>query len=196
MASFDLNAFVESRPIIIALAGPNGAGKSTFFDAFLSRTGLYFVNADVLAFALGIDPYQAADLADKLRHRLLEERESFVFETVFSDPIGDKLRFLKEAEKAGYSVLLIFIGLSSPELSESRVDMRAAAGGHEVPVQKLRDRFPRILNNLRIALSEISGVLVYDHSDLYVGYRVVATRLGGKIQVHGPTPRWLRTVLR
>ncbi|MGH9588868.1 MAG: zeta toxin family protein [Terracidiphilus sp.] len=109
-----------------------------------------------------------------MRYRLLEQRESFIFETVFSDPAGDKLGFLKETEKAGYAVFLVFIGLSSTELSESRVDMRAAAGGHEVPVQKLREGFPRTLINLKRAFAEIPSVLVYDHTDLEVGYRLVA----------------------
>lgn len=196
MASLDLNALVVNRPIVIALAGPNGAGKSTFFDAFLSTIGLYFVNADVLALALGIDPYQAADLADKLRHQLVEQRESFIFETVFSDPVGGKLEFLKAAERAGYTVLLIFIGVPDPDLSEIRVAMRAAAGGHDVPEQKLRDRFPRIMNNLKSALSDIPNVLVYDHTDLDAGYRLVASREAGKkIQVYPPTPAWLRPLL-
>jgi predicted ABC-type ATPase len=196
MTSLDLDVLLETRPIVVALAGPNGAGKSTFFDAFLSRTGLYFVNADVLALSLGIDPYQAAGLADKLRHQLLDQRESFIFETVFSDPVGDKLEFLKEAERAGFTVLLIFIGISTPELSEVRVDIRAAAGGHDVPAQKLRERFPRTMSNLKKALFEISNVLVYDHSDLDIGYRLVATRENGqKIKLHPPTPAWLRPLL-
>lgn len=192
-----LNAFLARRPILVALAGPNGAGKSTFFDAFLAKTGLYFVNADVLALALGIDPYQAADLADKLRRQLLQQRESFIFETVFSDPVGDKVNFLQEAERAGYAVLLIFIGLSGPALSDTRVAMRAAAGGHDVPGQKLYVRFPRTMNNLKKALSAISNVLVYDHTDLDAGYRLVATREDGhNIVLCKPTPGWLRRLLR
>lgn len=196
MASLDLSALPASRPIIIALGGPNGAGKSTFFDAFLSKAGLYFVNADVLALSLQIDAYQAAGLADKLRLQLFEERESFIFETVFSDPAGDKVNFLIEAEKAGYTVLLIFIGISSRGLSETRVSMRAAAGGHDVPEQKLRDRFPRTMVNLKRALSDICNILVYDHSDLEKGYRLVASRADcGKVQLRQPTPAWLRRLL-
>jgi predicted ABC-type ATPase len=191
-----LKAILARRPMIIALAGPNGAGKSTFFDAFLSKSGLYFVNADLLALSLGIGPYKAAEFADELRGQLYEQRESFIFETVFSDPVGDKLNFLKEAEKAGYTVLLIFIGVSSPELSELRVDMRAAAGGHDVPAQKLHDRFPRVMNNLKRALSEASNILIFDHSDLDVGYRLVASRENGnKSHLYKPTPAWLRRLL-
>lgn len=54
-----------------------------------------FLNTDVLARELQLDPYADAAVAEKLRDQLVEQRESFVFETVFSDPVGDKLGFLK-----------------------------------------------------------------------------------------------------
>ncbi|HUX27420.1 MAG TPA: zeta toxin family protein [Terracidiphilus sp.] len=191
-----LSSLLDRRPIVVALAGPNGAGKSTFFDAHLTRTGLLFLNADVLALSLGIDAYEAANLANKLRRQLVEQGESFIFETVFSDPVGDKLKFLKDAERAGYTVLLIFIGISGPELSDMRVAMRVAAGGHDVPAKKLVERFPRIMHNLKRALVEISNVRVYDHSELDRGYRLVAkVEEGGKIEILGDTPTWLRPLL-
>jgi len=191
-----LSSLLDRRPIVVALAGPNGAGKSTFFDAHLTRTGLLFLNADVLALSLGIDAYEAANLANKLRRQLVEQGESFIFETVFSDPVGDKLKFLKDAERAGYTVLLIFIGISGPELSDMRVAMRVAAGGHDVPAKKLVERFPRIMHNLKRALVEISNVWVYDHSELDRGYRLVAkVEEGGKIELLGDTPTWLRPLL-
>jgi predicted ABC-type ATPase len=91
----------DRRPIIVAVAGPNGAGKTTFFHAHLAAAGLRFVNADVLAAELAVEPYEAARLADALRRALVGRRESFVFETVFSDPVGDKVAFLAEAAQCG-----------------------------------------------------------------------------------------------
>ena len=90
----------DKRPIIVALAGPNGAGKTTFYDSHLRHAALRFINADVLARELGLDPYVAADLANSLRRDFVKRGESFIFETVFSDPVGDKLAFLKEAAKS------------------------------------------------------------------------------------------------
>ncbi len=87
---------LDRRPIVVALAGPNGAGKSTFYDAHLATTGLHFVNADVLALNGKISPYAAADAADVTRRYLVEQRESFIFETVFSDPVGDKYSFINK----------------------------------------------------------------------------------------------------
>jgi predicted ABC-type ATPase len=191
-----LTRFLDRRPILVALAGPNGAGKSSYFESHLSPAGLPFVNADVLAQSLEIDAYEAAGLADAIRRKLIERRESFIFETVFSDPAGDKLEFLKSAEKAGYAVCLIFIGIGDAEVSGDRVAMRVSQGGHDVPAGKLRQRYPRVMANLKRALVEIGNVMVYDHSDLDAGYRLVATRESGvEIELHGLTPEWLRPLL-
>jgi predicted ABC-type ATPase len=92
----------DRRPILVAIADPNGAGKTTFFHAHLASAGLRFVNADVLAAELAIGPYEAARLADALRRALVEREESFVFETVFSDPVGAKVAFLEDAARRGY----------------------------------------------------------------------------------------------
>ena len=85
---------LDKRPVIVAIAGPNGAGKTTFFRSHVRQAGLRFVNADDIARELGISAYEAAQIADALRRELVRQRESFVFETVFSDPVGEKLAFL------------------------------------------------------------------------------------------------------
>ena len=119
----------DARPIVVAVAGPNGAGKSTFFAAHLQPAGLRFVNADEIGRELGVGAYEAAEAASHIRQALLEQRESFVFETVFSDPAGGKLGFLLQAEKKGYAVILCFVGLDGPGQSEERVAMRVLQGG-------------------------------------------------------------------
>jgi len=191
-----LDRLLDSRPILVAIAGPNGAGKSSYFEIHLAPAALPFVNADVLAQSLEIGAYETAGLADSLRRQLVQRRESFVFETVFSDPSGDKLEFLKDAKKAGYVVVLIFIGIDDAEISGDRVAMRVSQGGHDVPTEKLRQRYPRIMGNLKRALAELANVFVYDHSDLEAGYLLVATREGGQqVELHGPTPDWLSRLL-
>ena len=104
----------------------------------------------------------------------MKRRESFVFETVFSDPIGDKVAFLKEAAESGYTVLVCYIGISGPEVSNARVAMRVSQGGHDVPREKLVSRFPRTIANLKAAIDELPHVLIYDNDDLSTPYRLVA----------------------
>lgn len=183
---------LDRRPLIVALAGPNGAGKSTFYHAHLRLAGLRFVNADVLARALKINPYEAATVADSLRRELVRQGESFVFETVFSDPVGDKLGFLRDAAATGYTVVLCFIGISGADVSEQRVAMRVTQGGHDVPTEKLESRYPRTMANLTTALLEIPYVWIFDNDDLRAPYRLVAVYEHGKlVALHRPIPRWL-----
>jgi predicted ABC-type ATPase len=187
---------LNQRPIMVVLAGPNGAGKTTFYHAYLQESGLRFVNADIVARELGIDPYRAAQFADTVRRYLLEQRESFIFETVFSDPVGDKLAFIKEAKTCGYAVVLFFVGVGSAKISDDRVAMRVSRGGNDVPAEKIVARFPRVMRNLQRALVELDNVRVYDNSDMTRPYRLVAIReSGGQIATFEPVPDWLRPLL-
>lgn len=181
------------RPAVVALAGPNGAGKTTFFRSQLEPLGLRFVNADLLSQELGVDPYEAARIADALRRELLQRSESFIFETVLSDPVGDKVSFLEEVAHTGYLVVLCFIGVDSVAVSEERVAMRVSQGGHDVPDDKLRERYPRTLANLGKAIQRLPHVLVYDNSDISHPYRLIAAFERGEPQLLAePLPEWFK----
>ena len=183
----------DSRPLLVAITGPNGAGKTTFYHAHLESAGLRFINADNLAHSLHIDAYAAAKVAGSLRRELVKRRESFVFETVFSDPVGDKLSSLKEAVEAGYTVVLCYIGLANFKMSEARVSMRVSQGGHDVPTEKLKSRFPRTIANLERAIRELPQVLIYDNSDLRRPFRRIAVfRKGLMIHRSKDIPKWFK----
>lgn len=190
-------AFAGARPRLVVIAGSNGAGKTTFYETFLAALPLPFVNADRIAKSIAPDnptpiAYEAAQIADQIRRSLLAERRSFIMETVFSDPEGAKLAFLREAADAGYAVLLLFIGIDGPDLSTLRVQQRAAEGGHDVPVDKLASRYPRTLENLTQALNFVELVLVLDNSSIDAPFRHIATWQHGRETyraLHVPT--WL-----
>jgi len=189
-------SLLDRRPIVVAVAGPNGAGKTTFYRSHLESAGLRLLNADVIAGELEIDPYEAARVATAIRRELVRQRESFAFETVFSDPAGDKLSFLKETAASGYTVLLCFIGLSSPQLSDERVAMRVSQGGHDVPHEKLMALFPRTLANLAAAIRELPHVWIFDNSDLARPFRLASVCENGRIaRLFSPVPKWLQPLL-
>jgi predicted ABC-type ATPase len=187
---------LDARPILIAIAGPNGAGKSTLYQAHLSYTGLPCLNADVIAAEIGVGAYEAAEVAESFRRERYARQESFIFETVFSDPVGEKLAFLEEAAKSGYTVVLFFVGIASPQRSIDRVGMRVGEGGHDVPADKLATSFPRVMENLRRALVRLPLVLVYDNDDLRVPHRFcLAMGYGKVLEKAEPVPDWVEAVM-
>ncbi|MCA9216358.1 MAG: hypothetical protein KDB27_24990 [Planctomycetales bacterium] len=188
--------WLDERPIIVAIAGSNGAGKTTFYQSHIAPAGLRFINADDLAKQLNIGAYEASAVADNIRRELVRQGESFAFETVFSDPVGDKVAWLKETSDAGINVVLCFIGIPDPDTSDQRVGMRVSQGGHDVPPEKVKSRFPRTLANLKLAIAELPRVIVFDNSDLAEPYKRVAIfNHGEPAELASPSPQWLKDVL-
>jgi predicted ABC-type ATPase len=195
-----LRAALLQRPVLVFIAGPNGAGKTTFFEYYVEPLGMPFVNADRVARALrDADPALiAADVdrrafeeAETLRRTLLEAGTSFCTESVFSDPVGSKRGFLEQAGRAGYFTLLVFIGIAGPELSAMRVAQRVRHGGHDVPDEKLQQRFPRTLENLRAAIPVVDETWVLDNSSYAAPYRAIAVYRGGRLEDrYPPIPAW------
>jgi predicted ABC-type ATPase len=72
---------------------------------------------------------------------VMEQRLPFAFETVFShwEKHSDgtfhssKIDEIRNMQKAGYFVVLLFVGLVSPGLLFFRVQTRLKTGGHDVP---------------------------------------------------------------
>ena len=169
-------SFLDRRPIVVALAGSNGSGKTTFYHAHLAHSGLRFVNADAIAAELGLSAYEAADVAATIRAALVARNESFVFETVLSDPIGDKVAQLRGLAEKGFEVVMIFLEIPDAQESITRVSMRVSQGGHDVPDEKLRTRFKRTRANLRRAIEQLPHVIILDNTDLAHPFRHVARR--------------------
>jgi predicted ABC-type ATPase len=182
-------ALQRECPALIVLAGSNGAGKTTFYELYLERLGLPFVNADRIAQIL--DPshpeqvaYHAADVADNVRRDLMKRGLSFCMETVFSDPVGDKVQFLKDAQTEGYTVIGVFITLADPALSIARVAQRVGRGGHDVPDEKLQSRFERTVQNIQAALQFVDVGLLIDNSSAESPYRLTELWEGGELRSH------------
>ena len=191
----------EGRPLLVVLAGPNGAGKTYFFEKRMAFSGLPFVNADLIkkqmeARGENVSDYEAAKIAETRRKEYVERRESFCFETVLSDKVGSKNRFFRDAQKSGYAVYLLFIGLDDIQVSKARVLHRVEKGGHDVPEHKLEDRFPRTFDNLHKAVGFVDQVVLIDNSSFDTPYRHVATCVSGQVvQLFPPVPPWARNIL-
>ena len=187
---------MADRPLMISIAGPNGAGKSTFYRMHLADVRLPFINADEIAEHDGCDAYTAAARAENKRLMFVAMRTSFVFETVLSDPEGEKVSFIKLAQDKGYDTILVFIGISSPDQSEQRVCMRVSKGGHDVPTEKILSRYPRTMDNLVRAIRTLPDVRVYDNSLNGQAHRLIAMFKDGiAVRLSDSIPPWFVEIL-
>lgn len=188
-----------ARPQLWLLAGGNGAGKSTFYHRYLAPRGLRFVNADEIARLIAPnDPmsasYEAAGLGEEIRTRLLQQRESFCFETVFSHPA--KIDFVAQARALDYEIVLVFIHLGDAGLNQARVAHRVRGGGHDVPAEKVVSRIPRTLANVRAAFPLCDRVDVLDNASAQAPYQRIFTLQAGRVTAHiDPLPGWARALL-
>jgi len=106
--------------------------------------------------------YVASVLIEFLRYRLLASQQSFTFETVMSHE--SKVRFLVDAQLAGFRTYLYFVATEDPVLNISRVRNRVAAGGHDVPDEKITERYYRSLGLLYDAIRNSNRAFVFDNS--------------------------------
>lgn len=161
----------QNAPKLRVFAGPNGSGKSTITEAFqqLPNSPENYINPDEIALTLPggnttANAYTAANIAENQRSQLITERESFAFETVMSHP--SKLSVIKQALDAGYEVEVIFIATSNPDINVERVRQRVAEGGHDVPVDKIRERYRRSIELLPAAAEIADRVYIFDNSSI------------------------------
>ena len=158
-----------TRPVLYVLAGVNGAGKSSIGGHLLQRDGLTWFNPDTFArelkAATGCDQETANANAWQESMRRLEEAIVKGLNHAFETTLGGKSVTAKilQATKT-HSVLIWFCGLSSPELHIARVGARVAAGGHSIPEEKIRERYPLAQVNLIKLMPHVAYIKVYDNS--------------------------------
>ena len=116
--------------------------------------------------------------------------ESFIAETVASHE--SKVDLVRRARDAGYYVHLIVVAVPE-DYSVERVRMRVAAGGHDVPEEKIRSRWQRLWGNV-VAMAELAtSTEVFDNSG--PGPVTVATFIAGEIIGAPRWPDWTPEVL-
>lgn len=171
------------------IAGCNGAGKTTAsFTVLPEMLGCReFVNADEIA--AGLSPFNPEGVAiqagrlmiDRIIY-LLKEGETFAFETTLATRSYVKL--IRQAQKRGYFVTLLFFSLSTPEQAVARVAKRVAMGGHDIPTDVIYRRYEAGLSNLfQLYMPVVDNWSLYDNSDCPATH--IASGLGGdKVMVY------------
>jgi len=187
------------KPTMIVLAGPNGAGKSTLYETRVAPSFAGpFINADIIQRDELRDPspaasYEAANIASSRRADYLAQGRDFVTETVFSHP--SKLELIDEARDRGFTIIVMHVGVDTPDLSVARVGTRVEEGGHIVPEDKIRTRYARGAPFIRAAILKAERGMVFDNSSLNKPPNHCLTFVNGRLVFAVPRlPRWIRSV--
>jgi predicted ABC-type ATPase len=188
-------------PEMWLVAGPNGAGKTTltreyFFGAIADKA---WINPDDTTLLLkttykdlAFPPPETANLlgaiiSDTRADHMVASAQDFVVETVLS---SDKyLKRVHHARSCGFTVTMVYVTLRSPELAVKRVKQRYEyeSGGHDVPEQKIRQRWVHSLENFLTISQASDSFTVWDNSaDASSGEPpiLLMDKENGDVQIH------------
>jgi predicted ABC-type ATPase len=156
---------------IYVLAGTNGAGKSSLMGAMLLQQGVESFDPDRAAqFILSANPGLSQGEANsaawhegkRLLERAIAERLDLAIETTLGGKTITDL--LGQALSAGMEVRIWYVGLEGVERHIARVRSRVAHGGHDIPEEKIRERYIQSRINLIRLLPRLTELLLYDNS--------------------------------
>jgi predicted ABC-type ATPase len=163
---------MSEKPVIHVLAGVNGAGKSSIGESEFRSEGSSVFNPDTIAqqirdlhhpdISLPLANAHAWQIGKSLLEQAIAGGQDYRFETTLGGRTIAQL--LERAARSGHRVHVWFCGLESADLHLRRVAARVAHGGHDIPAEKIRERWTRSRENLIRLLPCIDHLRVYDNS--------------------------------
>jgi len=154
------------------LAGTNGAGKSSLMGAMLLQQGVEYFNPDhaaqrILSANPGLSQVEANGAAWHEGKRLLERAIAEKLDIAIETTLGGKTiaNLLDKALLEGIEGSIWYVGLDGVERHITRVRSRVAQGGHDIPEERIRERYIQSRINLIRLLPRLTELLVYDNSE-------------------------------
>jgi predicted ABC-type ATPase len=182
------------RPVLTIVAGSNGCGKTSMTT--LARTKfqqLPILDPDAIARSLqetsevNNSGIEAGRKVLRDAEELIQAQQSFTVETTLSG--STYLRMAARAKKAGFGVLVFFVGTASVEINLARVRDRVKKGGHDVPEEDQRRRYPRTLANMRKLLPIADLAFIFDNST-GLGHVLLGSGHPDSMRWFEPVPEW------
>lgn len=136
---------------------------------------------------------EAATIAAATRDRLIELGRSFIAETVASHP--SKVELVRRATLAGYLVT-VHVVLIPEELAVPRVMDRVAAGGHDVPHDRVLARYRRLWAHVATMVSVADEARLYDNSSAVEPFKPLGRFRHGRPVTPVAWPAWAPNELR
>lgn len=172
-----------SSECLTVFAGINGAGKSTLFGTLSHLDFGVRLNSDEIVKELGLDwrdpkaQMQAGRLLLERQEECFKKRLSFNRESTIAGMSA--IRCMQEAKNLGYTVVMYYVGVASPEIAKERVKEREAKGGHGVSEETVERRFGRSRENLDVALPLCDIIHIFDNT---VSLKELCTVRDGKLE--------------
>jgi predicted ABC-type ATPase len=180
---------------IIIIAGPNGSGKSTLASQLDIQC--VFISADdcekrILS-NIG-DKSQREQMATvmvgKEINASIKNGISFAFETVFATNTIPS--FLKTAKEKGYEITLHYVSTESTDINISRVADRVRDGGHDVPKEKIIERYSKSISILPNLLEFVDTAYIYDNSENKI--RAFLVKENNQFKTISTVPNWAKNL--
>lgn len=185
---------MKTKPTFTLIAGINGAGKSTAYTHMKAYEKALLgmrINPDEFARRFG-GVIIGGKEAVKVRNQYLSERITFHQETTFTGK--SILKMIDTAKDKGYYLNLIFVSVDSTETSVTRVADRVSKGGHDIPIEIIRKRYPESLENLTNQICKFDKIRLVDNTKIFDD---VFRAKDGKILFIGDSlPQWAVSGIR
>jgi predicted ABC-type ATPase len=163
---------MAAHPGIYVLAGANGAGKSSIAGQVFTRHGGAYFNPDevakaILAESSAITQEEANGLAWRRGYELLHGSIDRGYRYAFETTLGGSTiaATLLSAAARGIKVHVWYCALATPDLHVARVAARVRRGGHDIPEQKIRERYDESRRNVVRLLPHLELLRAYDNTE-------------------------------
>lgn len=152
----------EDNKTLYLVAGPNGSGKSTLIANLYKNEQIKanYINADIYVRTIfkylpteKERNYRAMFHTMDLIKKCASSYKPIIYETVLSHP--SKLDIVRQFKDNGFKIFSIFISPNNPYINVERVATRVQEGGHNVPNEKIVERFYRS-HKLKESLKSLS----------------------------------------
>jgi len=189
------------------LAGTNGAGKSSIGgEVFTRNDGAYFNPDEITKVILQANPWMTLDEANGLAWqqglRTLKASIANGFRYAFETTLGGRTitETLLDAAQRGIKVYMWYCALAAPQLHIERVAARVRRGGHDIPEQKIRERYDESRRNLLRLLPHLEVLRVYDNSEesTLIPQPLLILEMRARRIVHADvrvTPNWAKPIV-
>lgn len=187
-----------SRPVLTIVAGSNGCGKSTLTAYARNKLqAVPILDPDAIAKSLQetvggeTSNIEAGKQVLRRADELISGGQSFTVETTLSG--GTYLKMAERASSLGFNIMVVFVGTTSLEINLERVKTRVKKGGHDVPEEDQRRRYPRTLSNMKRLLPKADLAIVLDNST-ESGHQLVGFGHSGFMSWIEPIPEWVASI--